>query len=277
MRVTLSFKTIGCVLMLFSLPSPPVVAQQSPDSAYSDRSTALLQLNVRNELGPDSRLYNGYEYIRNGTPAKGFPFLASDSLMTGDLSYDGAVYLAIPMEYDLVLDKVIIRDYSGKALISLISERVDGFTFGPHHFRYIAGIENPGFYEVLFSSETPPSLPASSLRAPSHPAGAPAPAASSDPGPSGSPAAITLLARREKKLIFPSNREEQARYDQRNSYYLQLGRRFFEVDNKDALLDALKDKKETLKKFISANKLHFKQQLETSLIRTTAYYTHLSH
>jgi len=32
-----------------------------------------------------------------------------------------------------------------------------------------------------------------------------------------------------------------------------------------------------LKKFISANKLHFKKQLETSLTRTTAYYTHLSH
>ncbi|HEV9038201.1 MAG TPA: hypothetical protein VGQ51_16315 [Puia sp.] len=221
--------------MLFSLSSPPALAQQLPDSAF-------LRQNLHDELGPDSRLYNGYEYIRNGTPAKGFPFFETDSLQKAALSYDGILYRDIPLEYDLVLDKVIIRDYTGKSLISLISEKVDDFSFGTRHFRYIIAIDNPGFYEVLLSS-----------------------------GP------ITLLARREKKLNFPSNREDQARYDQRNSYYLRIGNNFYQVDGKTALLDALKDKKDALKKFISANKLHFKKQLETSLTRTTAYYTHLSH
>ena len=255
MRVTLPFKTIGCFLMLFSTPSPPALAQQSPDSAF-------LRQYLHDELGPDSRLYNGYEYIRNGTPAKGFPFFYSDSLQTASLSYDGILYRNIPLEYDLVLDKVVIPDYTGKALISLIDEKVDDFSFGPHHFHYIAGnAPTPGFYEVLFSSATADASPRH--------------ATPTVPGAAAPP--ITLLARREKKLIFPSNREDQARYDQHNSYYLHLGDRFYSVDGKDALLDALKDKKEALKKYIRENKIRFKTQLETALTLTTAYYTHLSH
>jgi hypothetical protein len=244
--------------MLFSLTAPPARSQQPPDSAAIDGTAAVLQRYVRNELGPDSRLYNGYEYIRNGTPAKGFPFFESDSLQKAGLSYDGILYPSIPMEYDIVLDRVIIRDYTGSALISLISEKVASFSFGTHHFRYVPDIDNPGFYEVLFSS------PASYI----------ASAADVTPATSGP---VTLLAHREKKLIFPSNREDQARYDQKSFYFIRLANRFYTVDTKAALLDVFKDKKEALKKFISGNNISFKHQFETALTRTTAYYTHLSH
>ena len=235
MRVTLPFKTIGCLLMLFSLSSPPILAQRVPDSA--------LQQYLHHELGADSRLYNGYEYIRNGTPAKGFPFFDSDSLQTATLSYDGILYRNFPLEYDLVLDRVVIRDYSGKTLISLISEKVDDFSVGTHHFQYISGnAPSPGFYEVLLSSDH-----------------------------------VSLLARRQKRLLFPSNREDQPRYDQLNFYYLRLGDRFYPVDGENALLDVLKDKKDALKKYIRENKVRFKHQLQTALTLTTAYYMQLSH
>lgn len=247
MRVTLPFKTIGCLLMLFSLPSPPAAAQHPSDAAVSDRSIALLRQYTHAELGPDSRLFNGYEYIRNGTPAKGTPFFDADDLQKAELSYDGILYRDIPLEYDLVLDKVVIRDYSGKTLISLISEKISHFSIDSHHFQYISGTNaanapSAGFYEVLL--------------------------------PSGR---VTLLARRQKRLIFPSNREDQPRYDQLNFYYLRLDDRFYAVDGKDALLDALKDKKEALKKYIRENKIRFKHHLETALTATTAYYLQLSH
>ena len=245
MRVTLSLKTIGYALLLFSIPSPPVRAQQWTDSA--DRATALLRQYVQDELNPDSRLFNGYEYIRNGTPAKGFPFFDSDGLQKALLSYDGILYREIPLEYDLVLDEVVIHDYTGKALIGLISEKVDHFSIGSHSFRYIPanagpGAPPPGFCEVLLSSGR-----------------------------------ISLLARREKKLIFPSNREDAARYDQRNYYYLRHGDRFYPVDSKDALLAVLKDKNDLLKKYIRGNHIRFSRQLEKALTQTTAYYLQLSH
>lgn len=250
MRVMLSFKTIGCALLLLSIPSLPAHAQQSPDSASLHRSIAMLQQYVRDELRPDSRLYNGYEYIRNGTPAKGFPFFDSDGLQNAQLAYDGILYRDIPLEYDLALDEVVIPDYTGKTLISLISEKVDHFSIGSHEFRYIpAQRENPasrspspGFYEVLLTSGQ-----------------------------------VSLLARREKKLVFPSNREDPAGYEQQNFYFLRKDGQFYYVDGKASLLDALKDKKDALKKYIRENKLRFKKQLETALIRTTANYMQLSH
>jgi hypothetical protein len=230
MRVTLSFKTIGCFLVLFSLPSPPVQAQLMSDST-----------------GPDSRLFNGYEYIRNGIPAKGFPFFASDSLERGSLCYDGILYPEIPLEYDLVQDKVIIHDLAGKALISLISEKVGYFTIGTHRFRYVEATSTmedapgPGFYEVLYVS-----------------------------GP------LTLFARHEKQLQFPTSSNDQARYYATSHYFLNTNDRFYRVDGIDALVKALQDKRDALKKYIRENKIHFKKQPEAALIQVTAYYRQIS-
>jgi len=148
----------------------PALAQQSPDTANvstanaqtrdaSNRDApnrdALFGAVVREHLGSDSRLYNGDEYIRNGTPARGFPFFDADSLVTGTLYYDGIMYPGIAMEYDLVSDKLIIRDYSAKALIALVTPKVNHFSIGSHYFRYVAaenaGLPKAGFYEQLFA------------------------------------------------------------------------------------------------------------------------------
>jgi hypothetical protein len=194
-------------------------------------------------LGDDSRLYNGYEYIRNGTPAKGFPFFDTDSLQTGSLFYDGILYRDIPLEYDLVQDELIIYDHTGSALIGLISGKIDHFSIGPHQFRYqvadktASSLPKTGFYEVLFASGS-----------------------------------VMLLERREKKLIFSTNRDDLARYDQENMYFLHIGDRFYRVDGKDDLLDVLKDKKDALKKYIRENKIRFSKQMEKALIQVTGYY-----
>ena len=197
----------------------------------------------------DSRLYNGLEYIRNGTAAKGFPFFDADSLRQGTLFYDSLRFDHIPMEYDLVEDKLVMPDYSGKALISLIPQKLDHFAFAGHLFRYIDAdktasiLHKTGFYEVLYQK-----------------------------GPTA------VLARREKKLIFPSNREDQARYDQSNAYFLALDGRYFSIEGKNDLLDALKDKKNELKQYIRSNHIRFnKRDLETALIRTTDFYLQIRH
>jgi len=243
MHFSTQFVPYCCLLLLLSFPTPPAQAQQSPDSSFNDPSSALLGPHLYARLGADSRLYNGYEYIRNGTPAKGFPFLDSDSLQAGSLFYDGILYRDIPMEYDLVQDQLIIHDYTGKTLISLITGKVGHFSIKTHQFRYLVtgktafALPKTGFYEVLYAS-----------------------------GP------LTLLARREKKLIFPSNRDDLARYDQENFYFLQAGDRYYRIDGKDDLLDALKDKKDALKKYIRENNIRFSNHMEKALIQTTAYY-----
>ncbi|GGB26080.1 hypothetical protein [Puia dinghuensis] len=220
-----------CYLAVLTLSASPLLAQDGP--------------NAGNEKDPDSRLYNGNEYIRNGTNAKGSPFFLADSLQPGALVYDGIGYRDIAMEYDLVLDQLVIRHYTGKALISLIKEKVSRFSIDAHSFRYIPAALSPslksGFYEELYAADS-----------------------------------ITLLARREKKLFFPNNREDIARYQQYNTYFLKMGDRYFEVNSESALLTALQNKKSALKKYLRTNGLHFKKDPEKALIATTSYYLKLT-
>jgi hypothetical protein len=245
MNVTVRSITFLCLLLRLTLTITPVRAQQQPDSTVIDQTSAFNH-SVLQRLGPDSRLYNGHEYIGHGALAQGFPLFETDTFAMGSLSYDGALYSNIPMEYDLVLDEVVISDYTGKSLISLIDNKVNYFSFGAHRFRFLdpehSGLLLPkaGFYEELYSA---PSL--------------------------------TLLARREKRLLFPSNAEDLAKYIQVNTWFLVIGGRTFKVDNETALLEALHDKKSLLKKYIQSNSLRFKKQFEKALIQTVTYYHQL--
>jgi hypothetical protein len=202
---------------------------------------------VPSGLGADSRLYNGMEYIRNGTPAKGSPYWDADSLQPGALCYDGRLFSDVPMEYDLVEDKLIIPYYTGHPLISLIGERVSYFSIDAHRFRFInadstSGLPSAGYYQELCSNGS-----------------------------------NVLLARREKKLVFPANREEQPMYTQHNSYFLLLDNHYLPIDGENDLLAVTKDKKEAVKQYIRKNKIRFKKNLEDALIRTTGYYLQIRH
>ena len=152
------------------------------------------------------------------------------------------------MEYDLVEDKLIIPVYSGNALISLINEKLSYFSIGDQHFRYIDAdktasvLPRSGIYEEIYHKGS-----------------------------------TSLLARREKKLVFPSNKDEQPHYSQQNTYFLQLNNRYFSANGEYELLDALKNKKDALKQYIRKNNIRYKKNLETALIRTTDYYQQISH
>jgi hypothetical protein len=249
--------------LLFSLL---VNAQQSPDSlvrgspAHLRESSANLRESpsrlpdsyIRTRIGPDSRLFNGREYIRNGINAKGFPFFEWDSLRPGSLTYDGIPYHDFAMEYDLVSDELIIHNFTGDALISLVPEKIAFFSLAGHHFRYVAPIAAPaaavataaphlpetGFYEELYATPR-----------------------------------LALLARRKKILMFPTSQDEQPRYVQLDRYFLLIDANAYSIRDEHDLMAVLKDKKDLLKKFIRKNKLSFKRQhVENSLIQTIIYY-----
>jgi hypothetical protein len=234
---------VNCCILLFGLALSVSKAPAQSVSAPAQNAPALAQDAPAPD--PDSRLYNGHEYIRNGIHAKGFAFFIADSLQNGTLIYDGIRYGNIPLQYDLVLDELIVPDYNGKALLSLIPEKVDQFVIANHHFEYIpTGASNakPGFYEVLCSGHD----------------------------------SITLLGRHEKRLIFASNQEETARYNSYDYYFLRIGNTLHSVNDESALLNLLKEKKPALKKYIRENNLRFKKDPEDALIRTVTYYLTLT-
>jgi hypothetical protein len=219
------------------------------------QTTPTMEGDIRAQIGSDSRLYNGREYIRNGTPAKGFPYFEWDSLKPGSLTYDGISY-DIPIEYDLAQDQLVIRNYADNILISLVAEKTNHFSIGTFHFRYFSPginskissgsnsgtnhLQDPGFYQELFTGSR-----------------------------------VTLLARRHKNLVFPSTNEEQPQYVQINTYVLLLDGSSYKIGSEVELLNVLSDRKEELKKYIRKNHVSFKHHLEGSITQTIAYYQQL--
>ena len=232
-----------CCCWLFCVLTSRSAFSQELSAAASPHPTTNLPDSLLSGPVTDSRLYNGIEYIRNGTPAKGFPFWEADSLRSGTLCYNGLLFPGVPMEYDLVEDKLVIPYYTGSSLISLISERLSYFSIGPQRFRYIdadsntSALPSRGFYQELYRN-----------------------------GPN------VLLARREKKLVFPSNREDQPVYTQHNAYFLLLDGHYSPIDGEKELLEIGKDRKDAVRQYIRKNKIRFKKNLEDALIRATGYY-----
>ena len=234
---------VGLIFQLFQIL--PTQAQSSADSLLYQESISAIHRIYLTEMGDNAQIYHGSEYIRNGQKASGFPYFESDSMQKGSVNYLGNLYTDMSLFYNLVTDEIIIPNYLHNALLVLPPDKVDSFTIGNHVFlemihKQNQGLPTDGFYEQLFAGE---------------------------PG---------IYVRREKRLVVGSGSEE-SKYIQYNTYYLRRNGLFYLVDDKKALLNLLKDQDDLLKKFIRANKLKFKKDLETSLVLTTAYYSRIKH
>ena len=201
---------------------------------------------LTNSLGNNFRLYTGAEYVRNGLRATGYPFFQSDSTLIGSLFYDGASYDNVPLQYDLVTDEVFIYDNINNVSISLVKDKLPRFTIGGHSFIRIksdsaSGFGDNKFYEVLHDGVYP------------------------------------LYARYDKKLVFPTNREDVLKYTSSNFYYLKIKDQYIHIDGQRALLHALDDKKDELKKYIRQNKPDFKHDPGHAYYMVLHYYTQLKH
>ena len=250
MTATRPFKLLfSIVLMLATSFIPPVQAQQLlTDSAFYKKSTVKLFQSYKQDMNPDNQLYNGQEYLRPGHGIKGNPFFLSDSLLAGEIIYNNALFTDIELQYDLVSDDLIIETPTQSASLKLIKEKVSRFSTLRHNFLFLdpgnktTTSMKPGFYEQLYGTGQD---------------------------------AVALYLRHEKEISLPANAEEQPIYKQSDSYYLKLNNIFYRIENKAALLNALKDKKNLLKKYIAENQIDFRKDFEKALIKTVGFYAQL--
>jgi len=229
-------------LLLF----PEAKSQQfSNDSAYVQHSSDNLLSNYKIEARQNLRLYSGREYIPNGQRANGFRFFGSDSSIAGSIYYDDNLYLNVKMRYDLVLDELVIEDYTNNNAIKLTKEKVDYFNMPNHFFvrivpdKSFSAILSPGFYEQLRNEP------------------------------------VLVFAKHEKKLVFSSKAEEEAKYIEYIFYFIKIKNVFYKIESEHAILQAMKDEKDLMKKYIRENKISFKRNPEDALTKTAEYYSHL--
>jgi len=242
----MSFKTkLRTIYALLILPSF-LHAQQSPGDSSSRIDRWSVVSIAQKQLAGNLRLFTGAEYIRNGQHARGYPFFQSELPLDGSVIYDGASYEHIPLQYDLVTGEVVTHDSMNDANISLVHEKLTRFTISGHTFIWLpaagdsAATLDPGYYELL------------------------------DDGP------YTLVARHEKKIVYPTTTEEIMKYVASDSYFLeQPNNQYARIEGEHSLLKILADKKELVKKFIRQNKLNFNKAPGDMLVQVIHYYTQL--
>ncbi|HEY2348819.1 MAG TPA: hypothetical protein VGH64_07370 [Puia sp.] len=236
----------ACAGFIFHLCSiSDTYAQQPSDSALYKESLANIHQVYLKEISDNAQIYHGREFIRNGQRANGFPFFESDNMLVGSISYQGMIYTEQNIYYNIVTDELITNNYPHNAFIVLSPEKIDSFVIQHHVFVPLSSstfnhLEKDGYYDQLYAGE---------------------------PG---------VYAKREKRLVVGSGSEE-TRYVEHSDYFIKLKNVFYAVDGKSGLLDILKDQEDVLKKYIRANKLNFKKDLETSLTLATIYYSQLKH
>jgi hypothetical protein len=239
-----------CIFFFIGLLPVSVRAQTSADSTTNGVKTYNSTLNMYYAaLGPQSRLYNGEEYIPNYAGVKGNPYFNNATDWgTGNITYDGYQYKNVKIRYDLYKDEVIIPLYKSAIQIILLNNKMESFDLFGHHFIYIkntpgiVGAVPAGFYDELYGGK------------------------------------IQVLCKKSENLQQDHSLDNITSYFLPTiNYYVFKGNEYFVVNSKSEFLDAMKDKKKDLQQFIKTNKIKFNNDnKEQAMARVAEYYDHLS-
>jgi len=225
--------------------------QAQTDSAALQSSIDHTAASFYTAIGQESRLYNGPEYHGYDRIIKGnalFP-LDAQTWAQGEVTYDGVHYKGVPIEYDIYKDMVIVLLYNHFSMYSLLNERVHDFDLMGHHFVRIsadslvndkAGILT-GYYDQLYGGKT------------------------------------EVLARWTKSIQHSAAQVNvlETYFTENHDYYLRKGKTYYKVNSQSAFMNALKDKKPALQKYLRDNNMKFRQNPEVAMAALAAYYDKL--
>ena len=222
----------------------PVVAQTHVPDTLFVASAKMSQIERYTEdIAAQARLYNGSAYKDFYSKNDEHPFFGIDDWTYGDIVYDEALYVNVPMFYDLSSDKVITEHALSGAKLELISAKVKRFSLGSHQFVRIAPGDThqiAGFVEVLYDGET------------------------------------KVYARREKILMekVESNTIIQT-FDSKNRLHILKGGTYYPVKSKRSVFEVYSDKRQELKSFLGKQKIRFGADREYAIVQLAKQYDSL--
>ena len=225
-------------------------SQSATDSTLYTQSLQKAKSLYKNFIAENSHLYAGNEYLKPSTQGQkliGTPYFLSDNMLVSTVLYDGKKYDSVLLHFQIPDNVLVLINPVSNVSFQLLNEKVGYFIIDHHEFNKIstkaalAMHTNKLYAEKLFAGKE------------------------------------IVWGLYEKKFALSSKAEDQsATYIDYNEYYLEIGNTFYAVNSESELLNILKDHKSELKKFISKNKLRFKQDPENTLQKTMAYYDQLT-
>jgi hypothetical protein len=243
--------TLACFLGAIAAGTASGQSAQ-PDTGVSQRALNNVIANFYLNIGQQSRLYSGREYMAYDPHIKGnalYP-LNAQSWTIGSVTYDGFLYKNVPLMYDIYKDVLVSLLYNHFSAYMLLSERVSDFEFSGHHFVRVnadgltddkSGITT-GFYDQLYGGKT------------------------------------QVLARRIKTIQNSTNQTLalETYFIEANDYYVKKGGVYYKVSGQGSFLKLLKDKKPQLQKYMKDNGFKFRADPELAMARLAAYYDQVS-
>ncbi|MEO8721048.1 MAG: hypothetical protein ABI297_06455 [Ginsengibacter sp.] len=192
-------------------------------------------------------IFNGPQYIYYNFKMEGDPYFITGSYSKGWIGYSGRVYDPVSIFYDIVRNKLVLKNADSSTNIEMFNEFIDSFHLLGHTFISLKedhkqNLYNTGFYDLLYNGN------------------------------------VQLLARRIKDIKEKMIPPESIRFFYpRDRFYIQKDGIYYLVTNKKDVFRLLSNKKHEIKKMMRKNNINLNQKtFESSLLKVTAFYDQLT-
>lgn len=189
-----------------------------------------------------SPLYNGTEYNEPLQTNDTHPFYNSMDWQRAAIEYADLVFPDVDVLCDLYGDKLVIEHFNGSK-VQLIPAKLRGFTIDGKRFLNItprdlpAGLSESGFYQLLYDGD------------------------------------VQCLVRRKKNMRRTvESHEVQVSYKEKVSYFVRKEHLYYPVKSKRSLVNLLKDKRNELNQYMRKERISFKNDRDTAILKILELY-----
>jgi hypothetical protein len=237
-------KVIFALLLILTLNAGFAQPSSNDTSIYNQATNNAISI-YHQARGINSELYNGLQFINYSIYIKGFAFFESPDWQTGTIVYYNQVYSNIQLKYDLVKDLLVTKHPNGYKLVTLENARVNSFSVPGSRFVYLDSLSNPsllrsGFYQQLFNGK------------------------------------LSIVAKKTKVIeenIIAEKLEQK--FEEKNFYYALKDSVYHHITNKRSIYSLIDGNTESIKRYLKKNKIKFKRDKESALIKIAEYYQNI--
>ncbi|PJJ53195.1 hypothetical protein [Hymenobacter chitinivorans] len=236
------------ILLVLLLPAAAGRAQTTAAADTAFLATAVTQAQQRYEaVSGQLRPLTGAEYVdytRSYAAVQGNQFFGNPEQQPSTVTYNGYQFAAVPVQYDLRFDQLIVRKPNTPFALKLVGEKVQAFSLQGHSFvrlntEQVAGQPlSPGFYDVMLDTSN-----------------------------------VRFLVKRIKRLQEQAVSQTLIAYfSVADRYFLQLGSAYYPLSGKASVVRLFEPQKKALQKYAQTQGLKFKPETrETDLLQLLGY------
>jgi hypothetical protein len=238
---------VAFVLLLFALSCITAFSQVPKADSIARHNSVLVALQTyQNAISGNAKVFNGVDYVNPLAKkrVKGHPNFESEDWTEGFIVYENQLYENVALQYNLLLNKVLIENVQSHTTIELSNNLIGRFGINGHIFVQLpSGIDaepQDTFYDVLYDG------------------------------------GVKVYVKRYKTIKeTPDQKVMVTEFLEKRKIYLFKDGRYIAINNKKSALNAFEVHKQEMKKTLSQNRLNFRAMPELSMIALGQRYDEL--